>query len=454
MASTQNSRSGKKLWLIPVILVLGGTAIFLGIRNFQSQQHESAEQYRHELAQFGRREMGVPVLSPVHFARHGEEAAADIVAILESNESNDLAKFQAMETLLIIRGKERVTPLLIEQVEKQQPAPVREHAISLLGETDTPEAADFLIGLVDQPTLAIPALVALANLPEHAQAHQDKLISLLDHENRELASAAAIALGSTGTPEAQAALLPKLDSPLAQPAARGLARMGNQQGIDYLLKIIRGEQNGNRARAEAGLSEAGTPAEPRVEALLTSQNPTTVASALRILQQVGKIENQKNWVKFLESQNPEIRMASLQLLNARTAPIGGQAAFRLLINNPGSLSKEETELAERIARQAAAQDFAFYESQLASDNPAAQIQAIRVIAFSQDPRAIDLLIEGLSHESPTVREESAKSLGRLHGIGGLKEDRERVYNLISTLAESDPAPQVQKTARSLLIVLR
>jgi len=273
-------------------------------------------------------------------------------------------------------------------------------------------------------------------------------------ENQYIAGTAACALGSIGSPEAQEHILQQLNTPIAQPAARGLARMQNKQGIDFLLEIVQSKKTGNRARAESGLAEAGSAAEPQVEALLKSSDPATIASALRILQHIGKIENQPNWIKFLESPNPEIRKASLQLLQARTAPVGGQAAFRLLIDKSSSLSKEETELAQRIARQAAADDFAFYESQLVSNNPDAQVQAIRVIAFSQNNRAIDLLIDGLSHDSPVIREESAKSLGRLHGIGGLKNERSRVYDLISSLAETDPSPQVKKTARSLLIVLR
>lgn len=444
----------KNIWLIPVIIILGGAAIFLGLRTYNSQQNEAAEQYQRELGQFGSREMGVPILSPLHFSRHGEKAKDDILGVLNSSKSNDLAKDQAMETLLIILGGERSTPILIEQVEKQKSNPVRGRAVALLGEANTQKAAEFLITLADQPGIGPHAVAALSAMPDEARPHQSKLISLLQGKDHALASQAALTLGSIGGPEAQEALLQKMDSGLAQPAARGLARMQNEKGIDYLLQIVSGEQPGDRAAAEAGLTEAGSAAEPKVEALLDSDKPTTIASSLRILQGVGDDKNQKKWSEFLTYSDANVRRSALELLDKRTAPAGGQAAFRLLVDHRNKLTDEEAALAERIARQASATDFAFYETKFESKNSAEQIQAIRIIAFAGDSRAIELLITGLSHDSPVIREESAKSLGRLKGIGGLKEDRERVHTMVSKMAESDPSPQVKKTARSLLIVLR
>jgi len=451
MATEKSSK--RNIWLIPTLLVLLAIGGLLGYRAWEERRADAEQEYQRELAVFGVVEMGAPVMNATHFARHGEVVVDDMEALLASPDANDLARTQAMEVLVLVQGSD-AAPTLIEQVE-QRGSPVRERAIALLGRTESERAAEYLASLTERPQLAEPALMALANMPREAEVHRDRIVRLLDSEQRGIARQAALTLGSIGGDAARQALLPRLErEDLAQPAARGLARMQDERGIQFLLAVIQGERPGDREAAEAGLSEAGEAAEPPVSALLAVDDRETVVSALRILRHIGQPENHPQWIPFIRSDDPEVRLAVLHLLDARTAPPAAREVFRLLATDRENLSDEEIPVAERVLRQASRQDFQFYAEQLQTGEPPAQILAIRTVAFSQDQRAVDLLMSGLSHESPIVRRESAASLGRMQGVGALGGHRERVYQRISEMAEDDPDQQVRQTARSLLIVLR
>jgi HEAT repeat protein len=452
MASSNQNPRKKNLWLIPLVLILLGGAAFLGLQAWQGQQQAAEEQYRRELRQFGVREMGQPVLSAPHFARHGEAAMDDVQAILTSSEANDLAKAQAMEVILLVRRQE-AAPLLIRQVE-QQPSPLREQAVSLLGRTESAEAAAFLLQLTQRAELTVPALAALAELPNHARQHQDRILALLESRDAAIAAQAALTLGSLGTPEAREALLSRLQGPLGLPAARGLARMQEERGIQYLLSVLQGDRPGDRGAAEAGLAEAGETAAPAVESLLNPDNPAATTSAFRVLRLIGDPQNHPKWTPFLQSADPEVRRGLLELLAVRLAAPAGREVFHFLAKGGSGVDEQERAIAERVVRQAAREDFGFYQEKLESGAPAEQLYAIRTIAYSQDRRAIDLLVGRLSDDTPAVRRESAMSLGRMHGVGGLGSERTRVHDAVAQLAENDPNQEVRQTARSLLVVLR
>lgn len=450
MASSDSKRN---IWLIPTLVVLVAIGASLGYRAWQAHRQESTELYQRELNSFGVIDMGAPITSPSHFARHGSIVVEDMNALLESRDANALARRQAMEVLVLVQGGD-AAPALIAQVE-QQDSKVRERAIELLGRTESDQAADYLISLTERPQLAEPALAALSTMPEKARAHEAHIIGLLDNEDDGVARQAALTLGSIGSSEGRQTLLARLESAaLAQPAARGLARMQDERGITYLLEVLKGDREGGRDAAEAGLAEAGAAAEPHVSSLLSSEDDETVASALRVLKHIGKTENHPQWIPFIRSENEEVRLAVLELLDARPAAPAAREVFRFLAAERAQLSQNEINLAERVLRQASREDFDFYAEQLDGADPAAQTLAIRTIAFSQNPGAADLLVEGLSHESATVRRESALSLGRLHGVGGLGDRREDVFDRIKELSENDPDEKVRQTARSLLVVLR
>lgn len=453
MEQTANKRRNRNVWLVPLTVLLLIAAAFLGFRTWQQQQQEAREQYQRELEQFGQTEMNVPVLSPSHFARRGEEVVGDVKAILEDPQSSELAKTQAMEVLLLVL-EEEATPILIEQAETRS-SPLRERAIGFLGRTESGEAADYLVSLTEGQETAETALAALGEMPAQARQHQESILSLLDHSDRRIASRAALTAGSLGTPEAEAALLEKLDSSaLAIPAARGLARMQNDAGIETLLAVVQGKTRGDRKEAEAGLIEAESAAAERVDSLLDQEERSTIISALRILRHIGEPEDQERWARFLESDDREIRQATLEALEANPTADGGRAAFELLVRENGQLDEDQAALAERVARLSAPDDFQFYEEKLESTEPVAQRFAVRIIGYTGNPQAIELLIETLSAESAAIRREAAMSLGRLHGTGQLGDAQGRVRKRVEELAENDPDPEVRQMASSLLVVLR
>lgn len=450
----ENQTRSRRLWLIPLTCLLLVAAAWQGWRVWSVSKAETEIHYQRHLSQFGKTELGVPIITPTHFAQYGERSVPDMLALLEDGRSNVLAKNQAMEVLHLLQGERAVS--ILAGMAENQPDAVRKRAVELLGQSPGMAAVEPLARMVrDQTDLAVPAIRAMGNLGPRAAGRQEVLIEILRNGPPDMAVESALALGRIGTPEALAALLASLEEGrLVVPAARGLARMRRPEGLTILSGVLAGERAGDRRMAEEGLAEAGDAAWDKVESLIQSGPRDARLAGFRILARTGTPEQAARQVSFLADEDPEVLEALFLLLEARPSAEAGRALFAFLTDGEIDSTSGQTGLAERALRQSVPLDIDFHAGQLRQGNSKARVLAARMLAHGRDPKVAEVLLEALEEEDSSIRREAAMSLGRLHGFDQLGEARQRARMQLERMAENDPDEQVRSTARSIAVVLR
>ena len=164
--------------------------------------------------------------------------------------------------LSLVRLLPRSVPALIGRLRDKN-SDVRWAAVWALGETGSPEAAEALVGRLDDKT-----------------------------EDREVRQEAAGALGTIGSPKAVEALAGRLqdvaeDREVREQTAVSLGHIGSPEAVDLLIGLLRDKSHDARWEAVEALGEIGSPEAVRALGRLVDENDDMWYAALWALRETG-----------------------------------------------------------------------------------------------------------------------------------------------------------------------
>ena len=231
-----------------------------------------------------------------------------------------------------------------------------------------------LMGRDDLRNEIIEALV------RHGRATLDLLIAQLSAEDLEVRRSAVVALGRIGDSKATSAVVDKLgDESLAIEAANALARIGDPEAVDGLLKLVGNSDASIRQAAVNALNSVIPPSMvERIIPLLNDPDPNVRESAVKIAGYFGYPQTATRLLELSSDAHEQVRCAAIEHLPY----LDDDRAFDVL----AQAIKEGT--------------------------PKVRAAAARALGNIDSPVVVKALVEGLSDEDVWVRYFSARALGR------------------------------------------
>jgi HEAT repeat protein len=379
-----------------------------------------------------------------------ERLADELAEILAADESSFATKQFICEQLQWI-GADKQVPLLAKMLHQPETFEIARRALqSIPGE----KAGAVLLQALDQYQQEKCAAIINALGKNRDEPVTKKLSELLNNKDRQVAIAAARALGRLGSPQASAALsqaesnAPKpLKTVIIQSLIQCADRCADRNNIEEADKIFRQlykTQQPARIRM-AGLSGLvkihKEKAIPQIVDALTGEDYPLQTLAVKLTHQMPGPGVTKVLVEQLKNANPRIRphliraLADRADISARSAIVGltfsDDLPTRLAaIEATGSLGNaSNVELLANIAAQA--HDIASETARqslkrltgpevdaailTAAKNATPQIRAVLITALAdrQVTAAVELLIEACHDPTPEVRTASQKALAVL-----------------------------------------
>jgi HEAT repeat protein len=168
-----------------------------------------------------------------------------------------------------------------------------------------------LLGHADARGEVIEALV------RHGQRVTELLIEQLESEDLEIRKAAVVALGRIGDARAAPALIKALDEDpeLSIPAADALAKIGDPRAFEPLLALVGDPNAGVRQAVVGALNSLGSPLMPsRVLPLLEDEDPNVRESAVKVAGYFGYTECVELLLERCGDREERVRRAAVEHL--------------------------------------------------------------------------------------------------------------------------------------------
>ena len=217
-------------------------------------------------------------------------------------------------------------------------------------------------------------------LVRHGSGTAELLIGQLTAEDLEVRRSAVVALGRIGDSRATPALVEKLSDPaLAIEAANALARIGDPQAVDGLLKLVGNSDASVRQAAVSALNSVIPPSmSERIIPLLNDPDPNVRESAVKIAGYFGYPQSASELVKLARDPDEQVRCAAIEHL-------------------PYIDDEQVTGVLARAIK---------------NETPKVRAAAARALGNMDSPEVVTQLVEGLADEDVWVRYFSARALGR------------------------------------------
>ena len=172
----------------------------------------------------------------------GTAIVSPLTYVLDSEQATSGLKEKAIRLLLDLNSPETIPALL--NILNHENAALRELSVRGLGKLKAAQAEDALIKLVqkkdrESDDVIAEALLALGNL--QSKKAMPFLLSHLDHLNSKVRGYSISGLGSTLSPEAVLPLIQKLKDPMQDNAPliiQALAKLGDDRAIPVLLDVV------------------------------------------------------------------------------------------------------------------------------------------------------------------------------------------------------------------------
>lgn len=329
------------------------------------------------LGMLGKRVGSGWAIPPAYYLPYRDEAAPFLMQALQDSSRTPDARVHAALTLGVFRCTEAIP--LLGQAAQDPEASVASAAAEALGTLGTPQAVQELLSLLDKSPQKAAVITALGKV--QAPEARPKLLPLLDDSDSAIAGAAAVALGQIGGEGVAEALLKHLNQPsLRFPVTLGLIHLRHEKGIVSAVQIaasLKADQQQELIRALGQTGKEGVPLMLKALKKASGKGRLTLISAL------GR------------SRQPEAVEPLLQELHSKDLLVVGEAARAL-----GKIGDSRA-----IA--------ALIET-LAHAHPQVR-KLVEEGLMDLGAAAVDPLMEVLHSEDPAMRSEAVRTLGLLLG---------------------------------------
>jgi HEAT repeat protein len=345
----------------------------------------------------------------------GDEASEPARVQVRVLLADDDPRIRRVAALLVASQSDAAAlPQLLDRLQTEEAAAVREALVTALGQLREPEAVSAVLAEVQNasPTVAAAAAAALARQVERgalgrelAPAAIEALLNRFDRINSNSAADSALreslltAMGRVGDPALLRAIEAGLKSPAATvrlAAVKSLARCGNGKSVSLLEPLMRDADRGVRQAAIAGFGTLG--GEEGLKAVLARTNPDSEPDAT-VRQQAWdvvmsllsntSVDSLGETIDSLEGRADAAsqRLRMMQLLVERMAQAGSddyaQAARKLglALLKVGRPAEGEVQLARAYAALVEAES---------EDAPTVWLEWVGALLAADDARAVTL----------------------------------------------------------------
>lgn len=307
-------------------------------------------------------------------------APADLVADALAAISDRYEKQYGEGTYIAELSVREILPAGVQNLLDALESPGKENlrAIALvLGWLKRPGVDRALTRLMGRDDLRDEIIDALVR---HGRANSDLLLTQLSAEDLEVRRSAVVALGRIGDTKATSAVVAKLDDEsLAIEAANALARIGDPEAVDGLLKLVGNSDSSIRQAAVSALNSVIPPSmAERIIPLLNDPDPNVRESAVKVAGYFGYPQSATRLLELTGDPNEQVRCAAIEHLPY----LDDDRVFDVL----SRAIKDET--------------------------PKVRAAAARALGNMDNPQVVTDLTAGLSDEDVWVRYFSARALGR------------------------------------------
>lgn len=248
----------------------------------QRRQQRLARQVKihNMLGMLGKRVGSGWAIPPAFYLPYREEAAPLLMQALQDPSRTPDARIHAALTLGVFRTTEAIP--LLGQTAQDSDSAVASAAAEALGTIGTPQAVQELLSLLDKVPHKVGVITALGKV--QAAEARPRLLPLLKDADPKVAGAAAVALGRIGGEGVTEALLQRLNQPsLRFPVTLGLIHLRHEKGIASALRIVgsvKADQEQELILAMAQMGKEGLPLLLQALKKASGRGKLTLISAL------------------------------------------------------------------------------------------------------------------------------------------------------------------------------
>ena len=346
------------------------------------------------------------------------------------------ARKEVIESL--VRYGERVTELLIEQLEAEE-IETRKAAVVALGRIGDPAAVPALVGaMTGDDELTIVAAGALGKIGDRRCF--DALLEMLGRPDAAVRQASIAAINSLGHPEMAGRALALLEDPnpyVRESAVKIAGYFGYAECTDLLLERCRdADENVRRAAIEHITYLEDDRVVPTLVDALGNAPPRVRAAAAAALAQVdgptalphllGALGDSDSWVRYFAARSIG-KHGYVESLDAIAAAANNDAASHVRIAAVDSLGQIEGPGAVAVLTS-------FVES----PDPDLARTALKSLGNIKHPDALPSLLEALRSPDARLRIESLQALGARGSVEAITQ--------MQWTAAADPDEQVAQAA--------
>ena len=338
----------------------------------------------------------------------------------------------------LVRHGERVTDLLIEQLEAED-VETRQAAVAALGRIGDARAVPSLVQvLTEDAELLVTAAGALAKIGDRRAF--DALLDMLDHPAAAVRQAAISALNSLGHPEMPAraaALLNDPDPRVRESAVRIAGYFGFRECVDLLFERCHDEdETVQRAAIENIPYLEDERVLPTLIAALQDEAPKVRAAAVRALGEVDDPRVLTHLLHALGDADMWVRYYAARSLGEYALPETLDALARVV--QTGEVSMVRAAAMEALGRIGGARAVTIIAPLVEAEEHDLSRAALRALGDIGHPDALPPLLAALRSDDAERRLDALHALGRRGGVGAA--------GALQWVAATDAEPRVAQAA--------
>lgn len=339
----------------------------------------------------------------------GEDVDAALVDVVKNGSARER---QVVMPRLLRLGNAEAMRVAIEQASTGSRSDQMD-AMRQLADAGTPQARQALITIADQTKgqSRVNALEMLAQInPSDPRIGKSLSESLFSGRKSEAANAATV-LGRLGTEASQRALITAMnggDKDVALAAARALGQQGMTESVKaMMLGAARNGDSQMRGAILDKLLEQGAPEGLRLaEEVLASKDPAVAQGAVYALSQAGTPKARMLIEQSLSAQDPGVRTAAIQALAQTPTDSAADSLIRMAKDSDSSVRSAAMTALAQIGTEKATQTLIDSARQGSAEN---RVAALSGLSMLNDSKATKAIVEMMHDKDETVAQTAISS---------------------------------------------